>query len=324
MASPIFGTTQALQQGTIQMTAKQKCEAKGWIWDEFLQTCTNPEVKKEVAPKVSLSTPEIYKDKKGEIGGIKLPTGETYLGLKPNEVRKMVEGYQRKTALPEGTALAGTAQRQAEMNQLIQDIGNIPGITPERYQELISNITGQQQFKEGLPGALREGTVSAVSKGVSYGALALGATAATGGAAAFTIPFAIAGGVIQGYWQALAKAKPSEAVEDAGNIMSEFTQLKKGMTTVASGITQGDINPSEATELFNAQYSRMLELKAQLKYLTDTNLKDYLSDASGDLIRVSTYLEQVVPAYKSRMQTGVLNPSTSRIPYSDVFTEGVE
>ena len=210
-----------------------------------------------------------------------------------------------------------------EAQQLAEQVGNVPGLTPEREAELQAEISPEAQFREGLPGALREGTTQAVSRGLQLGAAGAAVGLAGGPAAPITVPvgvgLGVAAGVISGYWSAIRSSTKAEAKEDVGNIMSEFTQLRKGMTNSATLLTSSQMNGDEAVELYNAQYSRMLELQAQLKYLTDSDLKDYLSDGSGDLITVTTFLEEVAPNYKARIQTALLNPSSTTVPYSSDY-----
>jgi hypothetical protein len=64
----------------------------------------------------------------------------------------------------------------------------------------------------------------------------------------------------------------------------------------------------------------MLQIEAQIKYLQDTNLKDYLSDGSDDLAQVQSYLNNVAPVYAMRIRSALINPQ-SKVPYSDVIME---
>lgn len=269
--------------------------------------------------------PEILRNADtGKVTGVKVG-GKTYANIGKKEALGLVENWNKKqeglAGTIEGADMQEALAKQQQADLLAGQVGNVGEMSAERLAELQGLVSPQSQFAEGLPGALREGTISGVSKGITYGAGALGASAITGGAAAPLIPIAVAGGIIQGYWGALAGARKSEAKEDADNIMAEYAVLKRGMSNVAQMAVSNQMNPEEGVELFNQQYSRMLELQAQLKYLTDTDLKDYLSDGGGKYIAVTTYINEVVPAYRARLQTGLTNPLASTIPYSDVFTE---
>lgn len=231
-----------------------------------------------------------------------------------------------EAALLEGQTTTEQIGQQQSKQQILSQLGQVTGVSQERLNELIEQygLSGATQFQEGLPGALREGTTQAVSRGLSYGGAAAGAGLLGGPAAPVTVPVAaaigVAAGVISGYWSALRKAKKSEAKEDVGNAMAEFQQIRRGLSQVGSLTSSGLINEVEAVELYNAQLTRMLEIEAQVKYLQDTNLKDYLSDGSDDLAQISTYLTQVAPAYKMRIQSSLMNP-TAKVPYSDIILE---
>ena len=98
-----------------ELTPKQKCEAKGGTWDEERQVCILPETKKEV-PQVTPTTPEVFRDKKGELSGIEID-GKTYLGLSPADVQQIARRKLEKTQAPAGTAPVGTAQAAAELER---------------------------------------------------------------------------------------------------------------------------------------------------------------------------------------------------------------
>lgn len=222
-------------------------------------------------------------------------------------------------------------QQMAQQAQVLQELGAVGNISQSELNGLVEQygLTGKQQFKEGAAGAFREALPGAVQSGFTagMGAALVGAvgTGATAGAIGGPMGIAIgaAAGVVFGLWRGLAKAKKSEAAEDVKNAMSEFTQMKTGMTQVATLASAGYINASEAVELYNAHLTRMLQIEAQIKYLQDTNLKDYLSDGSDDLAQVQSYLNNVAPVYAMRIRSALMNP-TSKIPYSDIIMQDME
>ena len=346
---PQFGTSMNYSNNSeaVQQTlAKQQqedierkrieCIQKGGEWDDINKTCsldikvTPPPVEQaqpEEATEAKLTAPEFIVGEDGKPKGLTMPDGRTLLGLSPEEARDLYKNYTQKRALPEGAELAGTAQRELDKKlqaqQILSQLGQVTGVSQQELQGLIDKYGLDKQLQEGFAGAFREGTTRAVTRGITYGGAALGATAVSGGAAAPTIPFAIAGGVISGYWSAIRGAKKAEFSEDVSNAMAEFTQLRRGISNTATMATSGYVNPSEAVELYNAQLSRMLEIEAQIKYLQDTNLKDYLSGGSTDLATVQTYINQVAPAYGMRIQTALINPTT-KIPYSDIILQDMQ
>lgn len=222
-------------------------------------------------------------------------------------------------------------QQMAQQAQVLQELGAVGNISQSELNGLVEQygLTGKQQFKEGAAGALREALPGAVQAGFTVGgglaiAGAMG-TGATAGAIGGPVGIAVgaAAGIVFGLWRGLAKARKAEAKEDVTNAMAEFTQMKTGMTQVATLASAGYINASEAVELYNAHLTRMLQIEAQIKYLQDTNLKDYLSDGSDDLAQVQSYLKNVAPMYAMRIRSALMNP-TSKVPYSDIVMQDLQ
>lgn len=250
-------------------------------------------------------------------------------------VESMNQGGAYGKQIEEQQAQQEIARKQAVLSEL----GAVGNISQQDLNQLIDQygLSGFQQFKEGAAGALREAAPSALQTGLYTGLTAAGigalGSAVGGGAAAGAVTGAIGGpagiaigagaGIIFGLWKGLASAKKAEAKEDVSNAMSEFTQLKTGMTQVATLASAGYINEVEAVELYNAQLTRMLQIEAEIKYLQDTNLKDYLSGGSDSLAEVQSYLNNVAPVYAMRIRTSLINPTT-KVPYSDIVMQDME
>lgn len=213
------------------------------------------------------------------------------------------------------------AIQDQQLQNVLGNVGNVPQINEARLRALQAEVSPESQRKEGRAGALREAIPNALFQAgtAAAGGAVLGAPTGVGAPILATAGAVL--GFVRGFYKSFEGQRKAEASEDVRNAMAEFTQLKKGMAQVATLTTSGQIAPEEATQMFNAQYYRMLELQAQLKYLQDTNLKDYLSGGGTDYISITSYLDSVVPAYQSRIQTAILNPNTSTIPYSDILTE---
>lgn len=222
-------------------------------------------------------------------------------------------------------------QQMAQQAQILQELGAVGNISQSELNGLVEQygLTGRQQFKEGAAGAFREALPGAAQAGFTagMGAALVGAvgTGATAGAIGGPVGIAVgaAAGVVFGLWRGLAKARKAEAKEDVTNAMAEFTQMKTGMTQVATLASAGYINASEAVELYNAHLTRMLQIESQIKYLQDTNLKDYLSDGSDDLAQVQSYLNNVAPVYAMRIRSALMNPTT-KVPYSDIVMQDLQ
>ena len=80
------------------------------------------EEKKSPAPQpapVENVKPEVLRDvKTGALSGLTTPTGSTYLGMRPDEIKAYVEKRKAETEIPAGSALTGT--QRAEQEELIR------------------------------------------------------------------------------------------------------------------------------------------------------------------------------------------------------------
>lgn len=337
-----------LKDKEVKKSPAQLCAEKGGLWDSEKQICIL--VQKEEKPKQVQETPRA-KIPEGQIestitkgvgGATMLNVGDqTYLGkISPEEINniaqleanKVVGRQQGTSTSPTGINAVGTQQnlidQQIQSQQILSQLGSVGNISQAELNQLIQTygLSGKQQLKEALPGALREAVPNALYTGAKTGLGVAVAGAVAGGAELGTLggPLGIAigaaAGVVYGLWKGIASAKKAEAKEDVTNAMSEFENLRKGISQVASLASSGYINEVEAVELYNAQLSRMLQIQAQVKYLQSNNIKDYLSDGSDDLAKIDSYLLDVAPAYKIRIQSALINP-TSKVPYSDVILQ---
>jgi hypothetical protein len=196
--------------------------------------------------------------------------------------------------------------------ELAGQVGDVKDITPERLAELQAEVSAQAQRQEGRAGALREGGTSALQRGIVGAA---GGAVVGGPVAPVTAAVGFVGGVASGFISEFSKARKSEAKEDVQNIAAEYGEIKNIMERVVTSSNENKMTQSEALETFNVGKYRILELEAQLKYLTDSNLKDYLSDGGDELVKIQTFLyDGGIDGKEAELQSAFVNPST-RIPF---------
>ena len=92
-------------------TPKSKCEARGGKWDEATQTCIMP---KEQPPSVKPTVPEVGETVNAPQQTLTLPDGRIFQGLNREDIALLAQQEAGK-GLPPGTAPAGTAQAQADI-----------------------------------------------------------------------------------------------------------------------------------------------------------------------------------------------------------------
>lgn len=324
----------ARQQREKEQEQIQACISSGGRWDQASKTCIYPE--KKIAPP-NLSETDKFKAPTAEIsqGGslIELSDGRNFPNTKEGRATAAAAlkiGQETATGGAElqglGVAPAGTTAERQRKQAILSQLGQVTGVSQAELNRLIEQFGLDNQFQEGLPGALREGVTLAGQRALTFGGAAGAAALAGGVTAPAALPAAAVGaaaGVVSGFWTAIRGATKAEAKEDVKNAVAEFTQLRTAMSQTATMASTGLINEVEAVELYNAQLTRMLQIEAQVKYLQDTNLKDYLSDGSDDLAKIQTYINQVAPAYRVRIQSSLINP-TSKTPYSDIVLQDLQ
>lgn len=255
-----------------KLDPRKLCEAKGGIWDPLKRRCNLPPPD---VPKVSPTTPEVFRDPDtDELVGFH-KGDQLLLGLEPEEVRSLAKGNLERTQLPEGTAEAGTAQAQAEQaalgQQLAGQVGQVQpstGITPTPidYGEALT-----QGVVNSIPSAIRQagqyaaGFAAAGAIGGTVVVPGVGtAVGAAGGAligAGVGLLAGITGGMISNM-----KGQRTDDTNAQQRVLDEGKQTLKDWSTLAKS------DPANR-EFYLSQFNIQLQLiqDAHVQMLTDTN-----------------------------------------------------
>ncbi len=220
----------------VQPSEKDKCEARGWIWDAATQTCNNPDVKpiperfKTQEPtKVALGgtgprteTEEQFKaraeserqsaekgfgvikdEETGRLSGFQRGD-KTVLGLKPSEVIELATREAGLRELPiRGQAEAVLERQRQELQNVGAGLAGQVGASPsdQILAQLESQISASDvnylgALASAVPGIIPDLIGGAAAGGGALFAAGAVATAATGGAAAPIAGAAIAGAAV--------------------------------------------------------------------------------------------------------------------------------
>lgn len=254
-----------------EKTPEQKCKEKGGFWDSARETCLMSSTRNEPADKRKLTTPEVFTDPKtGRVSGITLPDGRTFLGLGPDDVKRIAAQEAARGQPPEGTVPVGTAEdlakRQAEAQRLSGQVGEIgpSDVTdPTGLSETEALTAG---VRDSIPGAIR----LAAQAGVGAAAIGAVATAPAGGigavpaaaigaAAGFTA--GIVGGMIGNF-----KGQRTDTTTAQQRVLDE------GKQTLMDWVTLAKADPARK-EFYLSQFNQQLQLiqDAHVQMLVDTN-----------------------------------------------------
>lgn len=261
--------------------------------------------------KPEITTPEIFRDvKTGKPTGVTLPGGKTLLGLNKEEISKMLARRQ----LPAGTIGAKEAaagRREALAGE--EAIGQI-GLTPEQMAGL-EGLGIPENIRSALAGFGAEAAAGA-GAGAIGGAIAGGVP--TGGALA--IPGAIVG-AIAGLGTVALKNIKAEAKEDTTARGKEFRIIRSNMRILISEVNAGRMTPDFAISRYNAQLAEMQRIQRQLKELTSTNLKDFLSDGSDQMAQINVWMDIERPNIEAALQGAVIRPDPTKSLTDDQIDE---
>lgn len=267
-----------------------------------------PKVEEETPAKKSLTSPEVFKNEKGNLSGITLPDGRTFLGLSPEEVNQVNEGYQKKTTPPKGTQPVGTAanleQQQAQGAQLAQSI-DAQSALADRIEAQPTQPNYGQALGAGVANVI-PGLVGGVVAGAAGGAV-------IGGVGA--IPGAVIGGVAGAIGTFVSGVKSDLKGQLSGELSAKSLTVTKAERNLRALVTDTNQNPANAAqnlELFNAQLALLDREHGALILETNRDLNKWLSqDGTTQLQRYELFNSQggTRDFLKMQMQSALLNPN---------------
>lgn len=269
------------------------------------------DVSKGPAPKPSSTTPQVFTDPTtGKPSGVTVG-GKTFLGLQGSDIKTILEG--------EGTTARDVQTRQVG-EKAIKEIGQVPELTPEQLAAELDKLNIPANLKESIAGILAE-TATGAAAGAGVGA----AAGIFGGPAApVTVPVAAGIGAVTGGTAALLRSVQknlqAEAKEDADAADATFKGARKSQKLIVSEVNQGRIEPSEAVRLYNIEQAKIDRAERQIKELTSTNLKDYLSDGSTKYAKILEFNSAGGEAEVLRLslEGAILQPDPTKVYIPDV------
>lgn len=247
--------------------------------------------------------PEILRDEKGNINGLKLPDGRTFVGIGRNEVNGLVANYLKQTATPQG-AIEGQAVEQQK---------RIAEGKAQAAAQLIGGLGGpaQAQYDLGNAGNLLDPTTAIKNIPSIAGGIAGGATIGAGIGTAVpilgTAIGAVAGGIIGGitaYSGKLAIDK-RQSVKNANALFSTQASRDRELLNLANS---GQATPAELIQAYDIKLANTREAERSLKALTKGKVNEQLSGAMDDLIKIQEYLAHE-PEMRAQLVNAIQNPN---------------
>ena len=285
--------------------------------EEVSAVNTKPEAKIPPA-----TQPIVIRDEKGRAGGLKMPDGKVYVGLKPDEVEQMMGAYNKKTATPEGAIEGQAVAQQKARQRMVQNIGQLTAQEISQMQQeaeefvqpgfLPGNINLGQAATAGAAEALT-GTVTGAATGAITGAVAgAGVGAIPGavvGAAAGTLGF-----FIKGAYSDIKQQQAGLVTAETANVRSALTQLNN----IVSAVNQGE-DPADAILSYNQVVANTYKAWSELKLQTTGNAKAF-SDGTVELERFQIFFQPggTLDTINAKMAQAVVNPNPNKVEASTV------
>lgn len=270
-------------------------------------------------PVTTQTQTEVFRNETGRLAGATLPDGRTFLGLSPDEVRKLSKQQADIAATPEGAVEASKAAAQREQAALGAELaGQVGQIDPAIVAAAqAQGVDYEQALKSGAAGIL-----PSLVGGAAGGAVLGAGVGAVGGAGVGAIPGAVIGGV-GGALSGLTRGILSNLKGQTGDtIKAKGDALSKRKTALKALIQDTNQNPSNAAtnlELFNIQLALIEKDFAALNLETQRDLNLYLGqDGTPKLMEYEVFYSVggARDFYIRDMQTALLNPNPSKISLS--------
>lgn len=302
--------------------AQMSCEANGGKWDPVNNVCIMPQPQPTPQPAAdtgiqtptepTLTNPETFRDQQGNLSGITLPDGKTFLGLSPDDVNKIAGREAERTAQPLGTSPVGTAAAaQADMQRKIQTAQNIGNIDLATVQQMEAEGLNVKEY-------LAAGGQGAVKSALGYGA-AGAAAGALGGPVGAGVGAAVGvtAGLVKGFYSDVTSNIKSQRND---LVTTKTKQLKQRKTAIQNYISAANANPAAADDYIaaaNIEFSLIRRDYNTLLLESEKNLEFWGGDATPQLVDYEVYFESTEPALISRLQQAVLKPDPTRA-YIDI------
>lgn len=255
--------------------------------------------------------PEVIRDgDTGEITGVTLPDGRTLLGLKPSEVRDLIEKDRQKRELPAGADEAGTTKKAIEQMQAQQQANAAADLLQSNQQAGVQPTVALGNNAQDLL-ATAGTSLPSIAAGAASGA-GLGAAVGSFVPILGTTIGAVAGGIIG----ALTAFGAQLAVDRHQTTKEALTVFKKASTTrntqILNMANSGQFPPAEVVRAYETNLANIREAERELRSQTRGAVGRQLSGAMDELIQVQLYIQNE-PYYRAQLMDALRNPQPGRV-----------
>ncbi len=273
------------------------------IFDEILEKQEEKTKQQEVTlptpEKTEEKKPEVFRNERGNVSGVTLPSGNTYLGLSPDEAEEIIQRETKKSATPGGAAEFSQRINTAQLSQQLEQqkvfeppiqeqelktkidtadesiipAGNLPIISPSirslRNQAVLNSLgdkkiknMGLEEFRNS-PESIEEPMLNKIiTNEIDLEVLKSGeAKASQLGILIESIP--VVGSLSRKYIGGLIKT-PSREVDE---IVSQLKDIETDVNQQGGWSKEGSLNPAIAIKNINNYEQQVQILESKIKFL---------------------------------------------------------
>jgi len=239
----------------------------------------------------------------GKPSGIEMPSGETYLGLKPEEVAFI----QERAGLQNLPIISEEARKLKKVTPLAEQVGAIPPAG-----EVTPDVLSYEQAAKSALGLTAAGVVGGAATGAAAGLLG-------GPAAPVTVPVASAiGAIIGGLSTFIGGFRGNLKTQRKDMLSGESANVRKqeqNMLKLIMDVNRGG-DPVRNLGFFNDQLALINENHERLKLETSDDLSRWLGeDGHTQLERYEVFYSSggMRDILTAQMQDAILNPDPNKV-----------
>lgn len=274
--------------------------------------------KREEALKNKESPTQIIRDQDtGGISGLTIPSGETFLDLKKEDISAIARNQQGVPV--EATQVLQQNELEKQRIAGLRMLGQVGQLNPNITQQQVpSQINPIQALASGV-GTAAPAAIGGAISGAAAGAI----TGAPSGVGA--LPLAVVG-AIGGFLVGVRNNLKSQSSQEIRNAQINLKLREKNIRALITDTNQNPQNAAENLALLNEQLSLIQRDYGKLKLDTQRNLNKFLGeDGSPELERYTIFYETGGQRdfLLREMQQALINPNPAKnlVTFEDLGLE---
>lgn len=250
---------------------------------------------------------ETFTNEQGTVSGVTLPDGRTFLGLKPDDIRKIREGIEKKTLVePKVVSLKKAAETRGQLELIEQEKLKREGLLAS--PELAPTRGAAAPEINEAPLLSKEALLSSLGAGAAAGTSAATASALTGVGATAAPVIGVTAGAVGFAGTILAKVTIDQR-ENVQEAKAVWKQSEGNMNVIINRLkTDVTYTPEQAVKDWSEELYNIEVAEINLNNTIRTPIKKSLSGGGPENIEFNLWKEGVFPSLQSDFNRAFLQP----------------